>query len=139
MNNYGYKTLINKGDALVSLNTLYTKDKSVDIVSLDDYSYYLNNDYDESLLSFKYTGEYVVSYNNKKGDFLGVLSVYYDDDLVDTLDIYLDRDMSFSLISFISYNIIYFVILIILVISFIIIFFIVRHKRKIRKEIIIKV
>ena len=138
MNNYGYKTLINKGDALVSLNTLYTKDKSVDIVSLDDYSYYLNNDYDESLLSFKYTGEYVVSYNNKKGDFLGVLSVYYDDDLVDTLDIYLDRDMSFSLISFISYNIIYFVILIILVISFIIIFFIVRHKRKIRKEIIIK-
>lgn len=138
MNNYGYKTLINKGDVLVSLDTLYTKDKSVDIVSLDDYSYYLNNDYDNSLLSFKYSGEDVVSYNNKKGDLLGRVGVYYDGDLVDTLDIYLDRDMSFSLISFISYNIIYFVILIILVISFIVIFFVVRHKRKIRKEIIIK-
>ncbi len=138
MNNYGYNILVSKGDTLVTLNTLYTKDKSVDVVSLKNYSYYMDNNYDKSKVSLKYDGTRTVTFNNKKGDKLGKVSVFYDGKLLETIDVFLDRDMSFSLLSFINYNILYFILGFILLVVFVIILLIIRHKKKIKNEFIIK-
>ena len=138
MNNYGYNILVSKGDTLVTLNTLYTKDKSVDVVSLKNYSYYMDNNYDKSKVSLKYDGTRTVTFNNKKGDKLGKVSVFYDEKLLETIDVFLDRDMSFSLLSFINYNIFYFILGFVLLVVFVIILLIIRHKNKIKNEFIIK-
>ncbi len=131
MNNYKYQTLINKGDILTTLDTKYTKEKQIDILSEKDYSYYLTNDYEKNNMVIEYDGITTITHNMKKNDKLGTITIYYNQELKEEIDIYLDKDMKFDLISFITYNITYFIIsIIILIISTTIIIIIKKHKNK---------
>lgn len=137
MNNYGYQILINKGDVLVNLDTLYTKDKNIDILSKDVYSYYLSNDYEKKNMVLEYDGVDVVTYKMRKGDKLGKVSLYYDEKLMEEIDIYLDRDMSFDLVSFFMTNVVYFVLGFGLLLVLIIVLLVIRHKKKLRKDVVV--
>lgn len=130
MNNYEYHTLINKGDVLINLDTLYTKENNIDILSTKDYSYYLNNDYEKNNLVIEYDGIDKITYNMKKGQKLGKISLYYDNELKEEIDIYLDKDMSFDILSFINHNIIYFIISFIFLLLIILTIILIHKKRK---------
>lgn len=126
--NYGYKTLLNKGDVITDIDVLYAKYDNVSIKALKDYSYYLSNDIDTSLIKLDYVGDKEVSYRNKKGDLLGHLNIYYGDVLLDKVDVKLDRNIKFNFFSFFKDNIILFGIeFVFLIILFICIF----HKKRI--------
>lgn len=66
MNNYNYQTLISKGDILTTLDTLYTKEKQIDILSEKDYSYYLKNDYEKNNMVIEYDGITTITHKMKK-------------------------------------------------------------------------
>lgn len=57
---------------------------------------YLKNDYDKSLLSYKYNGVNKITFLNNKGSKLGKLSIYYDKVLVKEIDVRLDEDIKYK-------------------------------------------
>jgi len=61
-----------------------------------DKSYYLENNIDKNLLTYKYDGIEEINKKIKKGDKLGVVSIYYDKELLDSVDIILDREIEYK-------------------------------------------
>lgn len=117
MNNYSYKNIVDKGDPLIDLNAKYSTVDRVSIKAKEDYSYYLENDFDNALVSLKYEGLNEVSYKMKKGEKLGVLKIYYEKELLDEIDILLDKDMKFSFKKFFLNNVVAFLLGIILILA----------------------
>ena len=95
--NYKYQTLVNSNDVIVTLNAKYSKEKEIGFYANKDITCYLNNDYDKDLINIKYDGIDTITYKNKKGDKLGTISIYFDNELIDTIDIVLDDEYNFSL------------------------------------------
>lgn len=84
---------------------------------------YLENDYDKSLLTYKYDGIDKITFLKKKGSKLGKVSIYYDNKLIKTVDIKLNKNIEYKTKAYI-----WPIILIIIIIMFIIL------KRKILKS-----
>ena len=104
MENYGYKTLLKKGDTIKKINTLYSKNDITVVKSLKDYNYYLKNDYDESKVNIEYDGLKKLSFRNKKGEKIGTLKIYYDDKLLEEDDVVLSKKIDFSFKKFFVSN-----------------------------------
>lgn len=58
--------------------------------------YYLENNYDKKLLNYKYEGITEINKKIKKGDKLGVVSIYYKDDLLEKKNIYLNKNIEYK-------------------------------------------
>ena len=101
MNNYNYQTVIKENTPLVEINTLYTKDKNLTITATKDYKYYLRNDFNTDLIKTEYQGVKTISPETRKNSKLGILNIYYDDELLDTIDITLNKDLHYDLIAYI--------------------------------------
>ena len=117
--NYGYKDYNINFD----IDIKNSKEKKYN-VNLNT-KLYLENDYDKNLLKYEYKGTNKISILNKKGDKLGKVNIYYNNELIKELDVRLDKNIKYKT------NII----LPIIVIFAIIIIFIVfnnkiKHKRK---------
>lgn len=95
--NYKYQTLVSKGDVLVTLDTKYSNTRQISFYSDKNIDYYLNNDYDKNLIRVEYDGIDTISYKNKKGDKLGVVSIYYDNEFITNINIILNGEYRFSL------------------------------------------
>ena len=61
-----------------------------------DTKYYLKNDYDKKLLNYKYEGIEEINRKIKKGDKLGIVSVYYDKELLEQKEIYLNKEIKYK-------------------------------------------
>lgn len=57
---------------------------------------YLKKDYNKDLLIYKYDGINEINKNIKKGDKLGVVSIYYDNELLKQSNIYLNEDIEYK-------------------------------------------
>lgn len=87
-NNYSYQTIIQEGDLILSL---YKKDgSSIEIFADDTLEYYLNND---ANVEVKYDGITELTNDLKKGDYLGLYSIYADDKLLYSKEIFLSEDV----------------------------------------------
>jgi len=121
-NNYGYKDYnINFNiDIENSLEEKYNVDINTSV--------YLENDYDESLLNYKYNGKDKITYLNKKGSKLGSVSIYYDDELISTVDVKLNKDIKYETK---AYTLpIFIIIIVIIILTFIILKKILKKKKK---------
>lgn len=58
--------------------------------------YYLENNYDKKLLTYKYDGIEEINRKIKKGDKLGLVSIYYDDKLLEEKEVYLNKDIKYK-------------------------------------------
>ena len=130
MNNYGYKTLLRKGDVIKKINTLYSKNDITLIKSLKDYNYYLKNDYDESKVNIEYDGLEKLSFRNKKGEKIGTLKIYYDDKLLEEDDVVLSRKIDFSLKEFFVSNLYAFITAFILILVLLYYLFFKNNKKR---------
>ena len=94
--------------------------------------FYLENDYDESLLNYKYNGKDKITYLNKKGSKLGSVSIYYDDELISTVDIKLNKDIEYETK---VYTLpIFVIIIVIIILTFIVLKKILKKKKKYNKS-----
>lgn len=83
-------------------------------------SLYLPKNYDKDLLNYKYEGVDKITFLNTKGSKLGKVNIYYDNELIDTKDIKLNKTIQYEPKVFV------WPIFLILVINFIIFIFIIK-------------
>lgn len=124
MNNYSYKDVVNTGDLLVKIDTKYIKYDKLSFLADSDISMYLENYFDKSKLTYKYNGVEEITPSIKAGTKLGVVDIYYNDEVLTTVDIVLDKKQKLDIIKFIGANKIIVIIpsvLLILLIGFIIV------------------
>lgn len=95
--NYDYYDVVSKGDLLVSLNTEYLKKDKIDIKADKDIKMYLENGFDKSKINYKYDGDDIITSKMHKGDKLGKVDIYYEDNLLVTVDAILKEKPEFSI------------------------------------------
>lgn len=119
--NYESVTLISNNEVLKKLPTKYAKQKYVEILSNKEIKTYMEKPYNIDNLKVEYTGIEQIPYNTKKGTNIGKVNIYYNEELMDTIDIKLDEELNFSLIEFITDNILTIIISIVVIIIIIVI------------------
>lgn len=131
-NNYKYQDIIKENELLVSIKAKYGWKDYVNIYAKEPILYYLNNDYDNSKIVLKYDGLKTIDYHIKKGEKIGEIQIFYDNELINTINVTLNNEYTFSIMNFliqtkIIYGIMGFVVLLI-------IFMIFKRKKKKRKN-----
>lgn len=121
-NNYQKRKVIAKNDQLLVLNTVYSKEDKIYIRASKNYYYYLDNNYDSSKITLKYDGLKDIYFNTKKGERFGEISIYYENELLDKIDVYLNEKIHFSIKKYLNKNK-EITISLIIVLSFLFIFF----------------
>lgn len=132
MENYNFVIVFPINSSLYNIDTQYAKEEKVAVLASKDYLYYLKKPFDETKITTKYKGVSYVDYKTKVGEKLGTLSVYYDNELIDTIDLFLKEKVPFNLISYFKSNklIFCFVLEIIVGVSVLVIVSIFAQKRK---------
>ncbi len=101
--NYSLQNIVKTDDVIKTLESVCTKQKSIEVKAKKDIKYYTDTIKDE-LKYIQYDGMPSVDYTVKKGDTLGKVNVYYANELIDSFDVYLDEELEFSLIEWIKIN-----------------------------------
>ena len=102
--NYSYKDVVVPEDVVVTLNTKYSKEKTVDIKADQTINKYMNNDFDKSKVTYDYEGIEDVTYFTKSGTKLGHIKVKYEDETLDEFDLIYNEVLTFSFISYLWDN-----------------------------------
>ena len=111
--NYHYLNVINENDTLITLDTKNSKEDKLEIKANETISKYLNNEITKANLTFNYNGLKKVDYFTDKGQ-IGTLTIKLNNEIIETIPINYNGNLSFSLIKFFVNNL-----FIILSISFI--------------------
>lgn len=98
--NYDYQKIIGQDEPILSLKTKYLTLDKIDFYPEEDIIAYVPNNYNQKELTYKYNGQDIVNYEDKKGDMLGTLDIYYDDIKLKSLPIILETDVSFDVIKY---------------------------------------
>ena len=128
-NNYGYKEY--KFDFDIDISDSEEKKYNVDINTL----LYLENTYDENLLSYKYEGVNKITFLNRKGSKLGKVSIYYGEELIKEIDIKLNKSIKYEKEAYVEVGIFGIIIFIVIGITFLIIIRTILKKKKNKKNI----
>lgn len=94
-NNYSYKDIVNNGDKLYTLKIKHSKEKEYDILSNEDVSKYLKNDFDKKDIEILYDGVEYIEKSIKLGDKIGEVSFKYDGEVLYKMDVFLDKEIKY--------------------------------------------
>lgn len=103
-NTYGYKTLAKKGFIADSIKTKYVKEKKINIIVNEDIKYFTDKSFDENKVVLRFEGVKEITPKYKKGDKIGNLYVYYDNNLIKTIEMKMPTDVHITLLGLIQYN-----------------------------------
>ena len=121
--NYGYISILNEDDFLVSIKVKYSKLKHYDVYSNKNIKKYLLKTTKKEDIEYKYEGIELITKKIKKGDKLGTISIYLNDEVLDTYDVYLDIDIKY-------YNFKLYITVILIILAILIIRLRYKKKRK---------
>ena len=96
MNHYSYQKIVKKNELLVRLKTKYCKEDNVIIKSKEEIEKYLENNIKKEDIRKEYEGIKEITSKMEKGTKLGVVKIYYQDTLLDTINITLEKKQEFS-------------------------------------------
>ncbi|NLC48185.1 MAG: D-alanyl-D-alanine carboxypeptidase [Tenericutes bacterium] len=130
--NYSYQNIVDKEDVVVTLNTKYAKEKTIDIYSNETIDYYLKNNFDKDKIIYEYNGINELSYFDKIGKSLGTITIKYEDEVLKTFDLVYSSTLTFSLFNFLWINKLFVLIVIMLIMITIILSKKKKKKRKIK-------
>jgi len=89
-NNYGYH------DYNVNFN-INIKNGKEEYYNINlDTNLYLENNYNKELLTYKYEGVEEINKDIKKGNKLGIVSIYYDNQLLEEKEVYLNKEIEYK-------------------------------------------
>ena len=116
--NYSMKSIINDDTKITTIPINLSKEKTYEITGNEEITKYLKND---SNITYKYNGVEKINFNTKKGTKLGTVSIYNNNELLTTQDVYLESDINYYPIKNIA---------IILITLLIIVFILIKKKVK---------
>ncbi len=130
--NYSYQELLSAGSVIQKLPVELSTIDNYDIKNSEAIELFLKDDYDVSKFNYVYEGIDDLSFTDENGTVLGTVSYYYDNELIKTEEIVLDRDINIDFVKvFFKYQ---GVIIISLGVVVVIVFISRRKKRKKRKK-----
>ena len=124
--NYSYINIVNENDTLLTLETKNSKQDKIEIKANETISKYLNNTITKDNLTYDYNGLNIIDYFTNKGE-IGTLNIKLDNEILATIPIIYNGELSFSLIKFFINNLI--IIIPITIILFLIILLKLRSKK----------
>lgn len=98
INNYHYLNIVNKNDTLITLDTKNSKEDKLEIKSNETISKYLKNNITKEDFVFDYKGLDTIDYFTKKGQ-IGTLDIKRNNEVLETIPIMYNGELSFSFIS----------------------------------------
>lgn len=126
---YSNKKIYNKNDTIYKLPIKYSNQFEYEIKINKDLEYYIDN-IDQEKIKIEFDGIKEISYNNKIGDSLGKIKIYYDNNLIDESEYKIETKIKLSILGLILlYKIP--IIIIILIITSLIIIKIKQNKKRI--------
>ncbi len=126
--NYDYHNIVNAGDILAEITTKPGYN-TYQVYAKEDKAKYLNNDFNIENVVYKYNGIDALSSKNKINDKLGTIDIIYNNEVLDSIDVYLDKSLRFSLLLFLTQTkLIYPTILLLVIVLLSIIIILVRKK-----------
>lgn len=132
MDNFKRQTILTTSDKILTLNTNYAKEKTLDFYAKEDLTKYVPNDFQKSDLEITYVGKENINFNTPRGEKLGTITISYKDEVLRKEDIFLNTNLTFDLTAYLKKH--YGIILaglIILILGVIITFSLIfkRHKK----------
>ena len=132
--NYSNKILLNKDSEIKRISVSLSDISNYVIKSKSEIIRFLPNDFDVNKFKYEYNGINALSYKNKKGEKLGNIIYYYDDKILLTEDVILDKEIKISykkiIKKYLVYEIAFFMFLIIVIIF--IIYLLSKRKRQMK-------
>lgn len=98
--NYGNHLVVSKKESFKEIKVKYSNEEELSLYPTQNITLYLNNNYDKDDIKYVYKGKEEVTPFDKKGDTLGSLKIYYQDKLLSTQKIILNKSVKFSLMAF---------------------------------------
>jgi len=131
--NYKNHVIFNELDILVEVEARYSELGVLPYAATVTQTYFHDNTFDSANIKYVYDGLDVVTYKNKVDEKIGTLEVYYEEELLTTIDITIQQEVDFSFIEFVKYHVEYFfggiILLLIMLICIVLLL-----KRRIRKR-----
>lgn len=124
--NYGNHMIVDKETPFTEIKVKYGTEKTLKLYPTKSITKYLENDYDKNDIKYVYDGREEITAFTKKGEKLGTLKIYYQDDLINKEDIVLTETLQFSIFEFAKENIV--IILSIITVLVVIVVFIIKRK-----------
>lgn len=123
--NYVLKNIIQKGEKIIALPTYHSTKSSIQVSASNNIGIYMNKDenIEEDKITIEYSGIDILSSDNKKGDIVGKAHISYKDKYIGCVDIVLEEDVPFSILSWSKDNLQYVLIIEISLIGIIIIIY----------------
>lgn len=100
---YSMQNIISQGEEILKLDTLNCKQDNVTFYSDTNITKYLDS-VDKSKIKIEYNGTQTLTSNIQVGQKIGEISIYYDNELLQTSDITLNEKLDFSLNKWINNN-----------------------------------
>lgn len=91
--NYGYQSIIKKGDIVKTIPIELSKKEEYEIKATEDVKCFLPIDYDKNKISIKYDGKNELDYRDIKGNTIGKIIYYYDNKALHEERVVLDAEI----------------------------------------------
>lgn len=96
--NYSNHILVEKDEILTSVKANFSKESSVNLIAKEDVSlFYGNNLYDENKITYEYDIPKNINKILKQGTKVGTASIYYNEELISTIDLLIEKNMELSI------------------------------------------
>ena len=120
--NYEIRNIVSKGDKLITLPTYHSTKANIQLCASDNVSIYMNkkDNIEPQKITVDYIGMNILTPENKKGDVIGKVHIYYDNIYIGDANIVLEEDVPFSILSWSKDNIQYILIVQIFLIGIIV-------------------
>lgn len=122
--NYHYLDIVTPSDTIVTLDTKNSKEQQLEIKATETVSKYLEKNISKDDFEYRYNGLEKLDYFTKKGE-IGTIDIFLNDEIIETIPVIYSGGLTFSIISFLTDNILIVLIIIILIL-------IIRLKKKLK-------
>lgn len=133
--NYKDQALVKEHETIKTIPVKNSQISSYTLTSSKNITKFLPNDYDISKLKIEYDGLEELSFINKTNDKIGTVNYYYEDELLDSEEFYLEEQIKIDFFKTIySYRFSISIIILVIIAVFIIFYNIKSCKRKLKKH-----
>ena len=91
-NNYSYQNIINEKTIIANIPIKLSKEKNYEVTGHEKISKYLKND---TKITYEYDGTDEIKFKTKKGESIGTVKIFADNNLLTTSEVFLEKDISY--------------------------------------------
>lgn len=120
--NYSYQNIITLNQEILSIPIKYNIKNNYAITSPVTISKYLPNTFNKEKITYKYIGLDSLSYKNNPSEELGKIQIVYENEVLDTIPVYLNEETNLDIIPFLIQTKLIYVIIFIIIITIYLVF-----------------